>query len=677
MLLKSLWFSILFLWGFECFSQEYNAVSDIDISLEKDTLIIGNGKVQFTYLWNNGNLGLLKIQDNESSKVLNFKSAPPEFYLLNESEDIIKPSMVIKENLELGYKEAIVEFVIGSLEVRRLIRIYTETKMVKNIFYLRGTGNASWETEAYETQEMIESISPTEENISKIASFNFFTEHWKFKAVKFREATDYHDNPVEVEEFLSFGKRNKVSANLLIGSNPEINLSLLLLKEAPISWSQQSYPGFDFLVDYKGISVHGLGIAPSDLGKNWTQGYGYAIGISENNSDKEKITLLGYQKKIRPYVQNRDFMIMSNTWGDRSKDSRMNEAFILSEIEAASNLGVTHIQLDDGWQQGLSRNSADKAGLKWDDWQTSDWLPHQKRFPNGLVQISKEAKKKNLKLGLWFNPSKNNSYANWERDAAILVNYHWQYGINTFKIDGMDLANKTSEINLRNLFSKVISDSQGEVTFNLDVTAGERMGYHFFNEYGNIFLENRYTDWGNYYPYRTLKNLWELSSYVPAERFQIEFLNTSRNLEKYANKNFMPNAVGLSYAFAITMVAQPLAWMELSGLQEIPQDIIDLIAQYKEIQERLHAGVILPIGKKPDGRSWTGFLSIGEKKEHYLLLFREYNKENRFTLELPFTVSEIVYILGNPPGIIKNTSQEIIVELTHPWSFSMLKIQTP
>ena len=37
-------------------------------------------------------------------------------------------------------------------------------------------------------------------------------------------------------------------------------------------------------------------------------------------------------------------------------------------------------------------------------------------------------------------------------------------------------------------------------------------------EYGNIFLENRYTDWGNYFPYRTLRNLWQLSRYVPAER---------------------------------------------------------------------------------------------------------------------------------------------------------------
>lgn len=45
----------------------------------------------------------------------------------------------------------------------------------------------------------------------------------------------------------------------------------------------------------------------------------------------------------------------------------------------------------------------------------------------------------------------------------------------------------------------------------MDLTNGRRVGYHWFTEYGNIFMENRYTDWGNYYPYKTLRNIWQLS----------------------------------------------------------------------------------------------------------------------------------------------------------------------
>ena len=77
----------------------------------------------------------------------------------------------------------------------------------------------------------------------------------------------------------------------------------------------------------------------------------------------------------------------------------------------------------------------------------------------------------------------------------------------------------------------MLEETDEEVIFNLDATASRRGGYHMFNEYGNIFLENRYTDWQNYYPYWTLRNLWMLSKYVPAEKLQIEFQNKWRNTD--------------------------------------------------------------------------------------------------------------------------------------------------
>jgi hypothetical protein len=54
-------------------------------------------------------------------------------------------------------------------------------------------------------------------------------------------------------------------------------------------------------------------------------------------------------------------MIMMNTWGDRGQDGKINEKFILRELEAGAKLGITHFQIDDGWQQGLSSNSASTA----------------------------------------------------------------------------------------------------------------------------------------------------------------------------------------------------------------------------------------------------------------------------------------------------------------------------
>lgn len=98
-------------------------------------------------------------------------------------------------------------------------------------------------------------------------------------------------------------------------------------------------------------------------------------------------------------------------------------------------------------------------------------------------------------------------------------------------------------------------ETNHHVIFNLDATAGRRGGYHSMNEYGNIFLENRYTDWGNYYPYRTLRNLWQLSRYVPAEKMQVEFLNKWRNADKYADNDiFAPKSYSFDYLLALLLL---------------------------------------------------------------------------------------------------------------------------
>ena len=194
---------------------------------------------------------------------------------------------------------------------------------------------------------------------------------------------------------------------------------------------------------------------------------------------------------------------------------------------------------------------------------------------------------------------------------------------------------KKAEENLRRLFDKVQSESDGKVIFNLDVTAGRRAGYNMFCEYGNVFLENRYTDWGNYYPYQTLRNLWQLSRYVPAERLQVEFLNKYRNVDKYPQDDiFAPSHYSMPYLFATTMAGQPLAWMEATGLPEQSYDrLTELIKGYAGLQHDFHRGIILPVGDEPDGRAWTGFQSIRSDNTGYLLVYREYCQDSVHVLQ--------------------------------------------
>ena len=206
-----------------------------------------------------------------------------------------------------------------------------------------------------------------------------------------------------------------------------------------------------------------------------------------------------------------------------------------------------------------------------------------------------------------------------------MIGYYHQYGIRTFKIDGVNIPTKLAEINFRKFLDKVNRETNNNIVINFDVTNQKRGGYHYLNENGNLFLENRYTDSQNYFPYTTLRNLWMLSKYVPAQNLQIEFLNKWRNTEKYGNDPFAPINYSFDYLFAVTMAGQPLAWFEASRLPDKAfPEVVPVIKKYREIQSGFHKGNILPIGDEPSGISWTGFQSI-QKNGGYFLIFRENN----------------------------------------------------
>jgi hypothetical protein len=347
--------------------------------------------------------------------------------------------------------------------------------------------------------------------------------------------------------------------------------------------------------------------------------------------------LRAYQERVRVHAPGRDEMILLNTWGDRGQDTRIGEAFALAELDRAARLGVTHFQLDDGWQAGRSSNSAYTGGSLEGIWARDDyWAPHPGRFPRGLGPVVARGVELGIEVCVWFNPSADDSYAHWREDADTLIGLYEAYGLRTFKIDGVRVPDRAADRNLRAMFERVMAATGGEAVFNLDVTAGRRWGYHYGNEYGNIFLENRYTDWGNYYPHWTLRNLWTLARYVPAQNLQIEFLNVWRNADRYpADDPLSPQRVPFDYCFAVTMAAQPLAWFEATGLPEEAFAIAPLIAAYKAHWAGIHGGRIWPVGEEPSGTGWTGFQSVAPGGERgYLIVYREWNDRASARLRL-------------------------------------------
>lgn len=605
--------------------------------LQNDTLIIGNQCIERKFVWNNGLLKTYSLENKKSGWRQFLVCKKVDFMLTSDTiagDAHYTRVWIEATSISPSYLKTTVSYSVGTLDVRREYRIYDNCPVIGCDTYVKGKSNLLTEGGTRNTADNknIESVQDmlVKDALPVLDQLYFTNRHWKVRTVEFSDITDWHNNLVWERNTIPYRKLF-YRGNILFADDLQTDGGFFYLKEAPCSNVQLSYGKGDFMTDFGHFAMVGLGLCGEDIKKDcWTRAYSYVLGVYDGTELGGLTALRSYQKNIRLVRETRDEMIMMNTWGDRSQDIKVNETFCMQELDKAVRLGITHFQIDDGWQVGRSPNSAVSKGSFKNIWDNPDyWRPDPGKYPHGLKPIVQKARKCGIEIGLWFNPSVQHDFVDWRKDAKTLTRLYRQYGIRVFKIDGLSIPTKRAEENLRQLFDTVLEETDNEVVFNLDATAGRRGGYHMLNEYGNIFLENRYTDWGNYYPYWTLRNLWTLSKYVPAERLQIEFLNKWRNKDRYGiGDRFAPARYSFDYLFAITMAGQPLAWMEASNLPEEAYALKKLIEQYKKVQFDFHRGIILPVGDEPSGKSWTGFQSIVNEREGFLLIYREDNEQS-------------------------------------------------
>ena len=353
--------------------------------------------------------------------------------------------------------------------------------------------------------------------------------------------------------------------------------------------------------------------------------------------------VVAFQRALRPYRAGRDGMFLSNTWGAGNRDSRICQDFLLKEIDAGARMGVDVIQIDDGWQRGRTANSEKRelagAAKVWNGYWAADplfWTEDRERFPDGLDMLVRRAREKGMRFGLWFGPDSSDDAANWEKDADCLLDMYRRLGIGYFKMDSMKLHSVLALVRNRAMFDKMLRESDGEMVFDLDCTAEVRPGFFGLIDIGPLFVENRYTRKPIYWPHHTLKNLWDLSHMIDPVRLRFEFNNPDTN---YGNYGWSPLGHGRyrpDTLFATVMTASPLAWMELSDVSETSvTEIAALVKVWKRERDRWYGGVMHPVGARPDGVAWTGFVSeAADGMGGYALLFRELNKAAEFTLDL-------------------------------------------
>ena len=245
-------------------------------------------------------------------------------------------------------------------------------------------------------------------------------------------------------------------------------------------------------------------------------------------------------------------------------------------------------------------------------------------------------------MGLWFSPDSAGDFENWSADAGILADFHRRLGIRYFKLDGVNVRSKTGD---RNFSALLQTAARSGISLQLDVTAGDRFGYHYKPQYGVLFVENRYSDWGNYFPYRTLRSLWMLSRWIPTRMLQFEVLNPRRHPENYPDDPFAPGTYEMDYLFASVMAANPLLWCELSRLE--PRDAAALrkiIAAWRPHRTALFQADVCPVGEEPSGRSCTGFWASCGTDHGYFIFLREKNDCTAAVYRIPALAGRMLQV---------------------------------
>lgn len=502
--------------------------------------------------------------------------------------------------------------------------------------------------------------------LNQLERFSPKSSAWTLTRVKFLDQTDRQAGPLAVEthgtatdpEFRTKDAGAEQEAGLrgnVFFIQEQGGDGLLFLKHAPLPEMRpmdRAHPKFKTpdLTWSKdaGDGAQWISLRADEITSSGGRTYRWVTLAYQGGRPGRIAALQEYYRNLRQYEPGRDGVLLTNTWGDRSKDGRVSEAFMKKEIDAAERLGVDAIMIDDGWQKGTTMNSVKKGGV-WNGFYAAAqdfWSAHPERFPNGIKPLAELAKSKGIQFGLWFAPDSSGDFQNWEKDRDLVLGMHRERGVNYFKFDGIKMHSRAGEANVHKLVESVVEGSQGRISIDLDVTAEVRPGYFGIPNHGPIFVENRYSDTAgpdpekranSYWPHKTLRNFWLLAQYVDPVRLRMEFLNNSRNVAKYGSNPLAPANYEPDYLFAAVMFGSPLGWFETQNLPPAYfEKVAPLVRVWKANRENIFRGTIIPMGKAPDGKSWTGFFSAAKDgKSGYALVFRELNDQGVWRMALP------------------------------------------
>ena len=468
-------------------------------------------------------------------------------------------------------------------------------------------------------------------------------DHWSVRTVKLHAFTDENDTLTEENEYHLFKHKLTGSrkGDIFFLEDAQSGNAVVIVSETP---------------DYRTSTITvRAGVVAVENGGN-----GLALGFCRVG-ECESLCREYYRHARR----SEGLVTMSNTWGDRNGFKRVCEEFILQEIDAARDMGVDIVQIDDGWQSGSTADPTRRDELDRRTFLGDFWELDQAKFPNGMRAVTDYAAQYGIKIGLWFAPDSHDCFALLERDKAVLRRAYAEWGIRFFKLDMFWISSSEEQSKFLELLREIYSFGD-DVAVQLDVTRDQRMNYLCGRQYGTVFVENRYHRGATSYPHRILRNLWMLGRYLPTNKFQFEMINPDLYVDDYpADDPFAPSLYGQDYLFASVMLCNPLFWQEMQFLSAARREELKPIMDiWKQHRSELANADVLPIGQKPSGRSFTGFCVTVNGTPKYLLLFREATDEATAVINAPISEGETKVLISNSDAQIKLSNGTVHVSLS-------------
>ncbi|OGV76062.1 MAG: hypothetical protein A3K19_02365 [Lentisphaerae bacterium RIFOXYB12_FULL_65_16] len=502
----------------------------------------------------------------------------------------------------------------------------------------------------------------------------------------FRPATDYHNTFVTRSVHRYKGNDPLYLDGNVLRVEQADGTGIVLVKLGPSRHDRREKVQATFRVTPSGVTVLGWGIEPHEFVPGQMLRSHSLVVVPYSDGEP------GAVRALRAFFRRRwaaafraPTTIMVNPWGGggRYLYDHMTEKWVIEEIEAAAKIGATHYQIDDGWQAGGTLIDIAVKGALPDN---AYWKVHPGKFPRSLTPIAAAGRKNGIGLGLWFLPDLNTDYRSWKSEARLLADFHGRFGISYFKIDGVMHRTKAAEDSLDALLREVRRRTGHRVLFNLDVTAGQRLGFFHAPGFGPMFPANRYPHSpveaaNKYHPQNTLRNFWQLAHFIPSHLIQVEVPNILFDPAEFADKferGYKPDDVhdprryGLAYCAAISLFGAPLLWLQPSRVKpEVVEAYSQVMALHRAHRDRIVAGDVFPVGDEPNGTSITGFASV-TKSGGYVVVYREVTPHSRTTIRIPFAKNgRVRLLLSNTETSATLTKGVLHVRLKQPRSFGL------